>query len=102
MPLNTLRVLTEYVLVKSGGPKVLWAVAAETEGAGVEETRGHGTTPLRGKEYIEDVSSELDNGGSRLQFLDETSRTIALDELGSKKTSSRFMTTIKGVKEKIT
>ncbi|GFS82598.1 uncharacterized protein TNCV_3602311 [Trichonephila clavipes] len=34
MPPNTLRVHTEYVLVKSVGPKVLWAVAAETTGAG--------------------------------------------------------------------
>ncbi|GFV67634.1 hypothetical protein TNCV_4623141 [Trichonephila clavipes] len=36
MPPNTLRVRTEYVLVKSVGPKVLWVVAAETrvQGAG--------------------------------------------------------------------
>ncbi|GFX91883.1 uncharacterized protein TNCV_3577131 [Trichonephila clavipes] len=33
MPQNTLRVHTEYVLVKSLGPKVLWAVAAETTSA---------------------------------------------------------------------
>ncbi|GFV71438.1 hypothetical protein TNCV_4564221 [Trichonephila clavipes] len=31
---NTLRVRTEYVLVKSVGLKVLWAVAAETTSAG--------------------------------------------------------------------
>ncbi|GFU16475.1 hypothetical protein TNCV_836471 [Trichonephila clavipes] len=30
MPPNTIRVHTEYVLVKSVGPKVLWAVAVET------------------------------------------------------------------------
>ncbi|GFX80177.1 uncharacterized protein TNCV_2108211 [Trichonephila clavipes] len=34
MPPITLRVHTEYVLVKSVGAKVLWAVAAETTGAG--------------------------------------------------------------------
>ncbi|GFX81043.1 nitric oxide synthase [Trichonephila clavipes] len=34
MPSNTFRVHTEYVLVKSVGPKVLWVVAAETTGAG--------------------------------------------------------------------
>ncbi|GFU20028.1 uncharacterized protein TNCV_1191721 [Trichonephila clavipes] len=34
MPPNTLRDPTEYVLVKSAGPKVLWAVAAETTSAG--------------------------------------------------------------------
>ncbi|GFV56019.1 uncharacterized protein TNCV_2266051 [Trichonephila clavipes] len=34
MPPNTLRVHTEYVLVKSVGPRVLWAVAAETTSAG--------------------------------------------------------------------
>ncbi|GFU42744.1 uncharacterized protein TNCV_3139421 [Trichonephila clavipes] len=34
MPPNTLRVYTEYVLVKSVGPKVLWMVAAETKNAG--------------------------------------------------------------------
>ncbi|GFV10763.1 hypothetical protein TNCV_1756011 [Trichonephila clavipes] len=33
MPPNTLRVHSEYVLVKSVGPKVLWAVAAETTSA---------------------------------------------------------------------
>ncbi|GFT36551.1 uncharacterized protein TNCV_1344991 [Trichonephila clavipes] len=33
MPPNTLRVHTEYVLVKSVGPKVLWEVAAETTSA---------------------------------------------------------------------
>ncbi|GFX87935.1 transposable element Tcb2 transposase [Trichonephila clavipes] len=33
MPPNTLRVHTEYVLVKSVGLKVLWEVAAETTGA---------------------------------------------------------------------
>ncbi|GFV98307.1 hypothetical protein TNCV_622661 [Trichonephila clavipes] len=32
------------------------------------ETRGHGTTPLRVKEVIEDVSSELDNGGQRREL----------------------------------
>ncbi|GFV16516.1 hypothetical protein TNCV_4785781 [Trichonephila clavipes] len=31
---NTLRIHTEYVFDKSVGPKVLWAVAAETTGAG--------------------------------------------------------------------
>ncbi|GFV33196.1 RNase H domain-containing protein [Trichonephila clavipes] len=36
------------------------------------------TTPLRVKEDIEDVSRELDNGGYRLHFLDETSRTRLL------------------------
>ncbi|GFY02753.1 hypothetical protein TNCV_3506331 [Trichonephila clavipes] len=35
MPLNTLRVHMEYVLVKSVGPKVAWAVAAETMSAGL-------------------------------------------------------------------
>ncbi|GFW38507.1 hypothetical protein TNCV_4610141 [Trichonephila clavipes] len=34
MPPNTLRVHTEYVLVKSLGPNVLWAVATEIAGAG--------------------------------------------------------------------
>ncbi|GFW37934.1 craniofacial development protein 2 [Trichonephila clavipes] len=34
MPPNTLRVHTEYVLVKSVGSKVFWAVTAETTGAG--------------------------------------------------------------------
>ncbi|GFV61664.1 uncharacterized protein TNCV_188221 [Trichonephila clavipes] len=34
MPPNTLGVHTECVLVKSGGPKVLWVVAAETTSAG--------------------------------------------------------------------
>ncbi|GFX06387.1 hypothetical protein TNCV_2939151 [Trichonephila clavipes] len=33
MPPNTLRVHKEYVLVKSVGSKVLWAVAAETTSA---------------------------------------------------------------------
>ncbi|GFW04492.1 hypothetical protein TNCV_878611 [Trichonephila clavipes] len=33
MPPNTLRIHTEYMLVKSVGPKVLWVVAAETTGA---------------------------------------------------------------------
>ncbi|GFX53084.1 hypothetical protein TNCV_1655431 [Trichonephila clavipes] len=37
MPPNTLRVHTEYVLVKSLGPKVLWAVAAEPTSAGSGE-----------------------------------------------------------------
>ncbi|GFU24490.1 hypothetical protein TNCV_2264501 [Trichonephila clavipes] len=37
----------------------------------------HGTTPLRVKEDIEDVSSELGNGGNRLH-LDETFRTLLL------------------------
>ncbi|GFV76914.1 hypothetical protein TNCV_689841 [Trichonephila clavipes] len=36
MPPNTLRVHTEYVLVKSVGPKVLWAVTAEPTTAGAE------------------------------------------------------------------
>ncbi|GFY06815.1 hypothetical protein TNCV_482201 [Trichonephila clavipes] len=34
MPPSTLRVHTEYVLVKSVDPKALWVVAAETTGAG--------------------------------------------------------------------
>ncbi|GFX70178.1 hypothetical protein TNCV_4616161 [Trichonephila clavipes] len=34
MPPNTLRVHTEYALVKSVSSKVLWAVAAEATGAG--------------------------------------------------------------------
>ncbi|GFW75659.1 hypothetical protein TNCV_4428421 [Trichonephila clavipes] len=34
MSSNTLRVQTGYVLVKSVGPKVLWAVAAGTTGVG--------------------------------------------------------------------
>ncbi|GFX21012.1 hypothetical protein TNCV_2044881 [Trichonephila clavipes] len=34
MPTNTLRVHTEDVLVKSGAPKVLRAITAETTGAG--------------------------------------------------------------------
>ncbi|GFW73827.1 hypothetical protein TNCV_1542811 [Trichonephila clavipes] len=37
MPPNSLRVHTGRVLVKSVGPKVLWAVAAETTGAGPGE-----------------------------------------------------------------
>ncbi|GFY35298.1 hypothetical protein TNCV_796541 [Trichonephila clavipes] len=37
MPPNTLRVQTEYVLIKSVSPKFLWAVAAETTGARDEE-----------------------------------------------------------------
>ncbi|GFW72964.1 hypothetical protein TNCV_830871 [Trichonephila clavipes] len=41
-------------------------------------THGHGTTPLSVKGDIEDVSSELNNGGYRLHFLDETSRTLLL------------------------
>ncbi|GFU07424.1 hypothetical protein TNCV_2203711 [Trichonephila clavipes] len=45
-------------------------------GAGI--TWGHGTTPLSVKWYIEDVSSELDNGGQRLHSLDEISRTLLL------------------------
>ncbi|GFT98145.1 hypothetical protein TNCV_789591 [Trichonephila clavipes] len=40
--------------------------------------RGHETTPLRVKEDSKDVSSELDNGGYRLHFLDETSRFLLL------------------------
>ncbi|GFV66631.1 potassium voltage-gated channel subfamily H member 8 [Trichonephila clavipes] len=35
-----------------------------------------GTTPFRVKEDIEDVSSELGNGGERLHFLDKTSKTL--------------------------
>ncbi|GFX83991.1 hypothetical protein TNCV_4857991 [Trichonephila clavipes] len=35
VPPNTLRVHTEYVLVKSMGLKVLWVITAETMGAGV-------------------------------------------------------------------
>ncbi|GFT98150.1 uncharacterized protein TNCV_789641 [Trichonephila clavipes] len=34
MPPNTLRMHTEYVLVKSVGPNVLWAVATEITDAG--------------------------------------------------------------------
>ncbi|GFU94201.1 hypothetical protein TNCV_2963011 [Trichonephila clavipes] len=34
MPPNTIRVHTEYKLVKSVSPQVLWAVAAKTTGAG--------------------------------------------------------------------
>ncbi|GFT50617.1 hypothetical protein TNCV_552021 [Trichonephila clavipes] len=34
IPPNTLRVPTEYVLLKSVGPKVLWAVAAEITSSG--------------------------------------------------------------------
>ncbi|GFU78050.1 mariner Mos1 transposase [Trichonephila clavipes] len=41
----------------------------------------HGKTPLRVKEDIEDISCELGNGGLRLHFLDETSRTVLLSEL---------------------
>ncbi|GFX85563.1 hypothetical protein TNCV_3717341 [Trichonephila clavipes] len=54
-------------------------------------TRGHGTTVLRMKEDIEDVSSELEVAllGGNIQY------SIALGELGSNKTSSRFMTIIK-------
>ncbi|GFX03435.1 hypothetical protein TNCV_4634471 [Trichonephila clavipes] len=44
----------------------------------LDRTRGHETTPLRVKEDIEDVSSELGNVGYRLHFLDETSRTLLL------------------------
>ncbi|GFU93322.1 hypothetical protein TNCV_1860531 [Trichonephila clavipes] len=40
--------------------------------------RQHGTTPLKVKEDVDDVSSELDNGGYRLHFLDETSKTLLL------------------------
>ncbi|GFU29620.1 hypothetical protein TNCV_2408461 [Trichonephila clavipes] len=39
---------------------------------------GHGTTPLRVKEDIKDVSSKLSNGGYRLNFLKLTSRTLLL------------------------
>ncbi|GFW48010.1 hypothetical protein TNCV_2401971 [Trichonephila clavipes] len=39
---------------------------------------GHGATPLSVKENIQYVSSELDNAGYRLQFLDETLRTLLL------------------------
>ncbi|GFT15001.1 uncharacterized protein TNCV_4315881 [Trichonephila clavipes] len=38
----------------------------------------HETTPLRVKGDIEDVYSELDNGGQRLHFLDQTPRIILL------------------------
>ncbi|GFW50568.1 hypothetical protein TNCV_2888711 [Trichonephila clavipes] len=66
-------------------------------------TRGQETTPLSRKGDIEVVSSELDNGDYNLHFLDETSKAIALSQLiKPTKTSSRFMTTIKCVKEKIT
>ncbi|GFT63566.1 hypothetical protein TNCV_870331 [Trichonephila clavipes] len=41
-------------------------------------TRRHGITPLRVKGDIEDASSELDNGGYRLHFLEETPRTLLL------------------------
>ncbi|GFW93273.1 uncharacterized protein TNCV_2603911 [Trichonephila clavipes] len=41
----------------------------------------HGTTPLRVKEDIEDVSSELGHGGERLHFLDETSKTLLLSAI---------------------
>ncbi|GFW84021.1 hypothetical protein TNCV_1661901 [Trichonephila clavipes] len=41
-------------------------------------TREHRTTPLRVKEDIEEASSELDNEGQRLHFLDEMSRTVLL------------------------
>ncbi|GFU88208.1 uncharacterized protein TNCV_846011 [Trichonephila clavipes] len=40
--------------------------------------QGHETTSLRVKGDIEDVSSELDNTGLKLPFLDETSRIILL------------------------
>ncbi|GFX95346.1 uncharacterized protein TNCV_849361 [Trichonephila clavipes] len=42
------------------------------------KTQGHGTTSLRVKEDIEDASSALGDGGYRLHFLDETSRTVLL------------------------
>ncbi|GFU29637.1 hypothetical protein TNCV_2408601 [Trichonephila clavipes] len=42
----------------------------------ITKTRGHGTTPPRVKEDIEDVSSELRNGGYRLRFFNETSRAL--------------------------
>ncbi|GFW86873.1 transposable element Tcb1 transposase [Trichonephila clavipes] len=59
------------------------------------ETRGHETTALMVKEDIKDVSSELDNG------VTGCTSSIKRSELGSNKTSSRFMTTIKCVKERI-
>ncbi|GFX55794.1 uncharacterized protein TNCV_3428651 [Trichonephila clavipes] len=40
--------------------------------------QGRETAPLRVKGDIEDVSSELDNGGYRWHFLDETPRTLLL------------------------
>ncbi|GFW96160.1 uncharacterized protein TNCV_958731 [Trichonephila clavipes] len=46
-----------------------WLLKSEDNGSGKMAallgggTRGHGTTPLRVKEDIEDVSSELGNGG---------------------------------------
>ncbi|GFV76998.1 hypothetical protein TNCV_690681 [Trichonephila clavipes] len=59
------------------------------------------TTRLRVKEDIEDVSSEMGNGAKRLHFY-YAQNSIALGELGSNKTSSRFMATIKCVKERLT
>ncbi|GFU33224.1 uncharacterized protein TNCV_4157261 [Trichonephila clavipes] len=43
-------------------------------------TRGYETTPLRVKGDVEDVSSELVNGGFRLHFLDETPRILLFSE----------------------
>ncbi|GFU83541.1 hypothetical protein TNCV_4218011 [Trichonephila clavipes] len=42
--------------------------------------RGHKTTPLRVKEDIGNVSTELGNGGQRLHFLDETFRILLPSE----------------------
>ncbi|GFV50333.1 hypothetical protein TNCV_622411 [Trichonephila clavipes] len=59
----------------------------------------HETIPLRVKGDIKDVSSELDNRGYRLPFLDETSRILLLASIyPPNKTSSRFMITMKCVK----
>ncbi|GFW28235.1 hypothetical protein TNCV_4499651 [Trichonephila clavipes] len=68
-------------------------------GLDLTTTQGHETTPPRVKED-EDGSSELGNGGYRLQFLDETFRTL-FSASGSNKTSSRLMTTIKCIQERI-
>ncbi|GFY35233.1 uncharacterized protein TNCV_5046071 [Trichonephila clavipes] len=60
------------------GPAVQQSASLIAIPYGRLRTRGHGLTPLRVKEDIEDVSSELGNGSYGLHSLDETSRTLLL------------------------
>ncbi|GFV32090.1 hypothetical protein TNCV_1673791 [Trichonephila clavipes] len=74
----------------SGKTALLFSVSCPCLGLGLptsfistklvkKRTQGHNATLLRVKEDIEDISSELlSNGGERLHFLDETSRTLLL------------------------
>ncbi|GFW13895.1 hypothetical protein TNCV_4700301 [Trichonephila clavipes] len=54
----------------------------------VDRTRGHGTTSLRVKENIEDVSSELDKRRAALLGRN-VQNSISPGDLGSNKTSSK-------------